>query len=133
MIDSSLWIDYFRPKTPVSVKALIDPIVRGPDAVTCEVILFELLRAVPQKEAGKVTDFFATMPVLETPRSLWTEAGRLGQKCTEAGFLTPVMDLLIAQVCIHHEALVTTFDEGFAKIADVSQLRVRLLTRPARG
>ncbi len=133
MVDSSLWIDYFRAKTPVSVKELIDPIVRAPDVVVCEVILFELSRAVPPKEAKKLKEFFATVPVLPTPDSLWIEAGRLGQKCAEAGLLTPAMDLLIAQVCIHHEALLTTFDGDFKKIASVSSLRLDLLDRPQKA
>ena len=131
LVDSSLWVDYFRKKTPAAVKAQVDVIIRGADVATCAPILFELLRAVSQKEARKIEEFFATVPVLETPKTSWADSGRLGQKCAEAGFLTPAIDLLIAQICIHHDVVLTTFDADFKKIASVSPLRLNLLTRPA--
>jgi predicted nucleic acid-binding protein len=125
-----LWVDYFRKKTPAAVKAQVDSIIRGADVATCAPILFELLRAVSQKEGQKIEEFFATIPVLETPDTLWADSSRLGQKCAAAGLLTPAIDLLIAQICIHHDVPITTFDEDFKKIASVSRLRLNLLTRP---
>ncbi len=130
VVDSSLWIDYFRKRTPAAVKALVDTVIRERDVATCAPILFELLRAISQKEGRKIEELFATIPMLQTPDTLWADSARLGQKCAEAGILTPAIGLLIAQVCIHHGVLITTFDEDFRKIATVSPLRVRLLTRP---
>ncbi len=130
IVDSSLWVDYFRKRTPAAVKAQVDGIVRGADVASCAPILFELLRAVPPKEGRKIEEFFATIPLLETPGSLWSDAGHLGQKCAQSGLLTPAIDLLIAQICIHHDVLITTYDADFKKIASVSSLRLNLLTRP---
>ena len=129
VVDSSLWVDYFRKKTPAPVKAQVDGIVRLTDIATCTPILFELLRAVTPQDGWKIEEFFETVPVLETPRNLWADSARLGQKCTEAGLRTPALDLLIAQVCIHHKATITTFDADFDKIASVSPLQVNLLHR----
>ena len=130
VVDSSLWTDYFRKTTPAAVKALVDAVIREADVATCAPILFELLRAISQKEGRKIEEFFATIRSLDTPDTLWEDSSRLGQKCAEAGFLTPAIDLLIAQLCIHHDVLITTFDEDFRKIASVSNLRLNLLTRP---
>ena len=129
VVDSSLWVDYFRKRTPAALKARLDEIIRGAEVVTCEPILFELLRAVSRTDARKIEEFFATIPVLETPATLWADAGRLGRKCAAAGFLTPAIDLLIARICIHHDALLTTFDADFKKIVAVSPLRLNLLAR----
>ncbi len=129
VVDSSLWVDYFRKKTPAAIKAQVDAVIRGADVAICAPILFELLRAVSHKEGRKIEEFFATIPVLETPETLWVDSARLGQKCAEAGSLTPAIDLLIAQICIHHDVPVITFDADFKKIADVSPLRLNLLTR----
>ncbi len=131
VVDSSLWVDYFRKRTPAAVKAQVDAIVRGADVASCAPILFELLRAVPPKEGRKIEEFFATIPLLETPETLWADAGYLGQKCAESGLLTPAIDLVIAQVCIHYDVLITTYDADFSKIASVSSLRLNLLTRAA--
>ena len=132
VVDSSLWVDYFREKTPPAVKAQVDGIIRQGDVAICAPIHFELVRAVSQNEARKIEEFFATIPVLETPESLWADSGRLGQKCAKAGFLAPAIDLLIAQICIHHDVLITTFDADFQKIASVSPLRLNLLPRRIR-
>ncbi len=132
VVDSPLWIDYFRKKTPAAVKNQVDAIVRHADVVTCAPIHFELIRAVSQKEARKIEEFFGTIPFLETPETLWADSGRLGQRCAEAGFMTPAIDLLIAQVCIQHDVLLTTFDADFRRIASVSSLRLNLLVRPVR-
>jgi predicted nucleic acid-binding protein len=129
VLDSSLWIDYFRAQTRATVKAQIDPIVRRPDVVTCEFILFELLRAVPRLEARKLEEYFETIPMLETPPTLWRDARRLGQKCVAANIQPHAIDLLIAQVCLHHEAQITTFDVHFEQIRKVAPLSVILLDR----
>jgi predicted nucleic acid-binding protein len=124
-----LWVDYFRKRTPAALKARLDETVRTAEVVTCEPILFELLRAVSRSDARKIEEFFTTIPVLETPATLWTDAGRLGRRCAAAGFLIPAIDLLIAQICMHHDALLTTLDADFQKILAVAPLRLNLLTR----
>jgi predicted nucleic acid-binding protein len=40
------------------------------------------------------------------------------------------LDLLIAAVALYHGAEVVTFEDDFAKIADISNLQVKLLRRP---
>jgi len=129
VIDSSLWVDYFRPKTPLSVKRQVDILVRAPDIVLCEPILFELLRAVTRAPGKIVEQYFSTIPVLSTPRGLWMDARLLGQRCATAGHLPRSMDLLIAQICLHHQAVLTTFDHGFVCLSKVCSLRLNLLIR----
>jgi predicted nucleic acid-binding protein len=129
LIDSSLWIDYFRRKTPLAVKSQIDQIVNNPDIVTCEPILFELLRAASRTDSTRIEEYFATIPVLPTPQALWTDARMLGQRCSNAGFLPRSMDLLIAQISLDHGATITTFDDHFKQIGAVCQLKLNLLIR----
>jgi predicted nucleic acid-binding protein len=129
LVDSSLWIDYFRRKTALGVKRQIAEVVNGADVVTCEPILFELLRATSRRESLRVKEYFATVPQLSTPATLWRDAIALGQRCFAAGFLPRAMDLLIAHVCLAHECTLTTFDEHFAHIAKVSRLKLNLLVR----
>lgn len=128
VVDSSLWVDFFRASPPV-VKAQIQPILTDPATAICEPIRFELLRAVPKRDRPRVDGLLATVPVLSTPPGLWADALRLGQRCTDAGFQPPSIDLLIAQVCLHHQASLVACDQHFQSIAKVSALRVTLLKR----
>src|SRR5262245_37051494 len=129
LIDSSVWIDYFRRRTPLAVKQQVAEVVNAPDIVTCEPILFELLRATSRSESQRLKEYFATVPQIPIPPTLWRDAIGLGQRCFAAGFLPRAMDLLIAQVSLEHGCTLTAFDEHFLHIAKVSSLRLNLLIR----
>lgn len=129
VVDSSLWVDYFRARTPAAVKRQIDPIVRAPDIALCEPIVFELLRAAPPSQAHVIERYFSTIPLLPTPPTLWSDARALGRRCGAAGFLPRALDLLIAQACIFHQATFVSFDAHFQPIAAAGPLKLGLLAR----
>jgi predicted nucleic acid-binding protein len=129
IIDSSLWIDYFRAKTPALVKQQVVAEVDNADALLCVPVQFEIVRAALRSERSRVQHVFATVPLLSQPPDLWREATALGQRCLDAGIQTRSLDLLIAQVALHHHVEIVTFDSHFAAIAKASALKVRLLIR----
>ncbi len=131
MIETSIWVDYFRPKTPDAVRKEIHVWVQRPDLALCEPIICELFRTARPEQRRLMRQHLNTIPVLPTPLSLWTDATRLGQTCEEAGVRVGALDLLIATVCIHHDAELITFDKQFAAMAKVSKLRAQILTRAA--
>ena len=130
LIDSSLWVDFTRAKSPVALKSLIHPWILDPEAAICEPIAFEVLRHASKAERTKIEAQFATLPLLTTPQKLWRDAMILGAKCHEKGINLGSMDLLIASIAIHHDAELITFDNDFSKIASVSALKVIMLKRP---
>ena len=127
--DSSVWIDYFRPKTPSAVKAGIEEVVVDEEMALTEPVVFETLRAAPQSQRFRILSVFDTYPVLPTLPALWHDAVRLGQACADRGFQVPGMDLIVAQACLHHRAELITFDAHYERIAEVSPLNLRLLGR----
>ena len=104
-------------------------ILIGPDRFICEPVSFELLRAVPKHDRARTEALMATVPLLSTPSELWSAARVLGQKCVDKGFLPPAIDLLIAQICLHHDVPLITFDAHFQQIAEVSPLKLDLVRR----
>jgi len=86
-------------------------------------VTFELLRAVPKRDRARTEALITTVPILPTPNELWSAARVLGQKCVDRGFLPPAIDLLIAQVCLHHNVPLITFDTHFQQITEVSSLK----------
>jgi predicted nucleic acid-binding protein len=131
LIDTSIWVDLFRAKTPRAVKLRARHIVDALDACLCEPIVFEVTRSAPLSERARIVRYFSTFPQLETPPDLWSAATRLGQRCSAAGFSPRPLDLLIAQVCVQHAADLATFDSDFESIAEHCPLRVRLISRTA--
>ena len=129
LIDSSLWVDYFRMKTPRAVKEQVVAVADEENAVLCEPVRLEILRAALRTDRRRVEETFATLPMMSTPPHIWQQAMSLGQSCLDEGLQPPSMDLLIASVCLHHGIEIVTFDTHFADIAKVSPLKVRLLKR----
>jgi predicted nucleic acid-binding protein len=130
LIDTSLWIDLTRARSPRTLKDFIAPFVDAPDASLAEPIVFELLRNANDLEASQLAGHFENLPRLADPEDLWRRAAELGQNCRKNGITVGALDLLIAHVAIHYGAELVTFDSDFQSIASVSKLQVNLLHRP---
>jgi len=130
LLDTSLWIDFTRTRSPVALKQHIAPYVLDPAAHLAEPVRFEVLRAAHPEEARLLDAQFDTLPMLATPADLWQQAITLGQACRKIGRTVLSLDLLIAAVALHHNAELVSFDADFEAIASVSALRLNRLTRP---
>ncbi len=131
LIDTSLWIDLTRMRSPSALKMFVAPYVNDPEARLAEPITFELLRNATPIEANILTLYFASTLILANPDDLWSRATILGQDCRKKGITAGAIDLLISSVAIFHGAKLVTFDVDFQLIGGVSKLQVELLNRPA--
>lgn len=131
LLDTSLWIDFTRTRSPVALKQCIAPYVLDPAAHLAEPVRFEVLRAARPEEARLLEAQFDTLPMLPTPADLWQQAINLGQACRQIGRTVLSLDLLVASVALHHNAMLVSFDADFEAIALVSELRLQRLERPA--
>ncbi|TLD69486.1 PIN domain nuclease [Phragmitibacter flavus] len=129
LIDSSLWVDFTRRKTPPSLKSRIQPWILDTQAAICEPIAFEILRYATLEERPQINAQFATLPLLSTPPRIWRDATRLGQQCRDQRINIGALDLLITAIAIHHDAELVTFDKDYAPLADIFPLRLIFLTR----
>ena len=130
LLDSSLWVDFTRARSPLPLKKFIAPFVLNPQAHLAEPVRFELLRSARPDEIRQLEAQFATLPKLTTPADLWQRAIDLGQACRQFGRTVFSIDLLVAAVALHHNALLVSFDADFEAIASVSELRLQRLERP---
>ncbi|MCU0529642.1 MAG: PIN domain-containing protein [Cyanobium sp. Prado107] len=131
LLDTSLWVDFTRARSPAALKQFIAPFVLDPQAHLAEPVLFEVLRSARPEEARQLEAQFATLPTLSTPSDLWPRAIALGQACRQIGRTLLSLDLLVAAVALHHNAVLVSFDADFEAIASVSELRLQRLQRPA--
>jgi predicted nucleic acid-binding protein len=131
LLDTSLWIDFTRTRSPAPLKQFIAPFVLDPEAHLAEPVRFEMLRSARPDETRQLTAQFDTLPTLSTPADLWQRAIDLGQACRQIGQTVLSLDLLVAAVALHHNALLVSFDADFETIASVSELRLQRLERPA--
>ena len=132
IVDSSIWVDFFRAASPIALKRQVVKLIDDQAAMICEPVLFELLRAAPAAARKKVAVHLELLPIASTHHGLWRDAVQLGQKCIGRSLLPPAMDLLIAQVCLHHDLELVTFDQHFVDIGRLTPLRARILNRPLK-
>ena len=130
LLDTSLWIDFTRARSPATLKQFIAPFVLDPEAHLAEPVRFELLRSARPDETRQLEAQFATLPSLPTPADLWHRAIDLGQASRQIGRTVMSLDLLVAAVAVHHNAVLVSFDTDFEAIASVSELRLKRLNRP---
>lgn len=130
LLDTSLWVDFTRARSPEALKSFIAPYVLDPAAHLAEPVVFEVLRSARPDEARLLEAQFATLPCLTSPSNLWHQAAALGQACRQSGHTVASLDLLIAAVALQHDAAVVSFDADFEAIASNSALRVQRLRRP---
>ena len=130
LLDTNLWVDLTRTRSPRTLKTFISLYVEDPRACLAEPIVFEVLRSATDAEARQLTDYFETLPLLASPANLWSIGVELGRACRRIGVNAGSIDLPIAAVAIHHGAELFTFDDDFQRIATVSDLRIKLLKRP---
>ena len=92
LIDTSLWIDFTRARSPRKPKQFIAPFILDPDAHLAEPITFEILRHATPTEARQLTQQFQTLPMLATPSLLWSQAADLGQACRQKNITVHSLD-----------------------------------------
>ena len=132
LIDTSLWIDFTRARSPQALKRFIAPFILARGAHTAEPVIFEVMRHASAEEVRPLNLQFETIPTLASPPELWTRATEMGQMCRRKNLTVGSLDLLVAAVAVHHSAELVTFDHDFAAIASVSSLRLKLLSRPVK-
>jgi predicted nucleic acid-binding protein len=130
LIDTGLWIDLTRSRSPLAFKTFAATHINDPEAHIDEPIAFEMLRNATDVETTILTAYFANMPKLTNPEDLWDRAAKLGQNCRRQGVTVGAIDLLISSVAIFHGAELTTFDDDYLRIASHSPLQVKFLQRP---
>lgn len=131
IVDTCIWIDSFRRKTPVPVREAANGVIRRDHILLCEPVRFEILRNAPRGERAGLNRRLATVPMLSTPASLWRDATALGQKCCDAGFTAGAYDLLIACLCAHHRRELVTFDSHFQTLSSIGGFEIEVIARPA--
>jgi predicted nucleic acid-binding protein len=129
LIDASLWVDFTRSKSPLTLKARIQPWIMDAAATLCEPVALEVLRHASPQERPLIEAQFATLPLLPTPPRLWQHATRLGQQCREIGVNAGSIDLLISALALQHDAEIVTFDADYLAIARAAPLRIIHLLR----
>ena len=127
LIDTSAWIEFFRPGGEPSIKSLVkDHILDGQAAFTCPVRYELMLGARP----GELEDLHTTLDVSQriplTPDH-WDKASKHGAALRVKGLNFPALDLLIATVAHSENIPLLAKDAHFEMIRINAMPELKLL------
>lgn len=130
ILDSCVWVDIQRPKTPQSRRQEALKWASQAEALTCEPVLFELRYLASQAQSGTMEKLLSTVVCLPTPPTLWKEATALAQSCRKKGLVVPPVDLLIVTLARHHGVGIVTSDTHYSILKSIAAFPLHLLKHP---
>lgn len=115
LLDTSVWIDALRGKTS-SIVSITQELLNNDRVLTCGPVIFEIKRGLHSPERNKVLPLFGALIRLSFDETLWDAAGDLDVKLRRKGITIPPMDVITAQICLHHNVPLFTIDEHFRSV-----------------
>jgi predicted nucleic acid-binding protein len=116
LLDTSVWIDAFQGKTP-DIVAVVQGLLNDDRILTCGPVIFEIKRGLRPPERKKILPLFNALIHLSVDETVWDAAGDLDASLRKKGITIPPMDVIIAQVCLHHKVFLFTLDEHFRSVS----------------
>lgn len=118
LVDSSVWIDYYRPQGPAGLKRRLQAELERGTIATMGLIAVEVLQGAPTASVlASLEEDFLGFHWLEMSQPVWLEAARLGARLRQAGASVPATDVVIASAALHYRCRLWHRDEDFTRIA----------------
>jgi predicted nucleic acid-binding protein len=122
LIDSSLWIEYLRPKGSKKIKERVKEILQKEEAVSCGVVVVEILRgAKNEKDFRSLHESLTSLPQIPIDGAVIERAAQWGFLLDRKGKSVSTTDLLIAAAA-YKKACLLHANRDFGIIASVVEL-----------
>jgi predicted nucleic acid-binding protein len=131
LVDTSVWIDFFRP-TPGAAGAELRRMIEQtePFALT-GVVVTEILQGL-RRDVHRLERYLSLWEMIE-PRgfSTYREAAAILRLARSKGVSLTTIDTLIAAIALEHRAILFSLDKDFSRIARLTALPLYSLPGPA--
>ena len=118
LVDSSVWIDYYRPQGSALLKERIQTELRRGTVATIGLIVVEVLQGAPTPTAlANLQEHFLGYHWLDITQHVWLEAAHLSTRLRRAGLTLPATDVVIAAAALHYQCSLWHHDEDFSRMA----------------
>ena len=129
LIDSSLWIEYLRPKGSKKVKEKVREILQKEEAVSCGVVVVEILRGAKNEgDFQSLHNSLMSLPQIPIDEAVIEQASKWGFLLDRKGKSISTTDLLIAAAA-HKKAQLLHADSDYeiiSSIVDLDEERIEL-------
>jgi predicted nucleic acid-binding protein len=134
LVDSSAWIEYYRPQGRLDVKQAVAAAIEVDQVAVNGIVHVEIVTFAPDADAfDQLSSDFGAFHWLELTKADFERASQLGAGLRRQGHTIPATDLIIAACSIRAGATLYHLDAHFDAIALHSELEARNLARPDRS
>ncbi|HEX2676886.1 MAG TPA: PIN domain-containing protein [Polyangiales bacterium] len=112
LVDTSVWIEFFRGHEPVATQ--LEQLLDENEVAVCGPVAMELRRGIKSaRERSRVMLLLGGCHELPQPAHLWDEAGDLGFVLARRGVSAKSLDLVIATYALSHDVTLFSTDSDF--------------------
>lgn len=131
LVDTSVWIDFFRGNALPHVQRLEEWIEQGENIVLCGVILTEILQGIREESTYQRTrHYLEFLRLLPMTQDVFVEAAQIYRALRAQGItVRKPLDCMIAATALVHQAQLLHNDRDFVLIAQHYPLRVIRLVK----
>jgi predicted nucleic acid-binding protein len=127
-IDSSIWIEYFRPRGSAKIKEKVRGLLEAGVVVVCGVVLIEILRgAKNKKDFEQLYESLSSLPQLPIDEEVIKRASRWGFEMDRKGKVVSTTNLIIASAA-YKKARLLHIDSDFKLITEFFDLEEEMLS-----
>ena len=125
IIDTSAWIDAFRPKADPGFSLLVKDLIIKNRILMPGIIKTELLRGTRTKsEFNRLSDLLKGTTYVPVAETFWERLSEFSFQLFRKGISAPLTDTYIALVCIENKAPLLHHDKHFELIAQKTPLKI---------
>lgn len=126
LIDSSVWIHYYRPGGSPAMRAAVQAALAEDRVVTTGLVVVEVLQgARTAADFGLLETDFSALPWLDLTAGAVGQAARWGFELARRGTPIPATDLVIAAVAVAHDCELWHEDAHFERLEPLTPLVIR--------
>jgi len=129
LVDSSLWIEYFRPKGSNKIKERLREVLQKEEAVCCGIVVVEILRgAKNEKDFQSLQDALMSLPQIPIDDAVIERASRWGFLLDRKGKFVSTTDLVIAATAYKIARLLHS-DNDFERLSSIIDLEEEKISK----
>lgn len=116
LIDTSIWIAYFKASNPAIVE-LVENIMTVAEICVPRVVLAELTQgARTEQEVFAIGEFVGAFTILDQKDETWDKTGKLSFQMKRKGISISLVDCYIAVIANENQCKLLTLDKHFKEI-----------------
>lgn len=116
LIDTSIWIKYFRNKS-AGLSKRVDEILSKQEVYVPKIVIAELIQgSKSEREISVIEEFIDAFNIIDQKEDTWINAGRLSFNLKKKGRTVHLTDCYIAVIAQEYRCCILSLDEHFKDI-----------------